>query len=243
MNLFYTLSHRIYSSECDMEQRLRPGALVDLLIQAAIGSADSLGFGVQEMQKENSLWVLSQLSLEIVRPMKWKERIQVKSWPKDQQGAFYLRDFELHDTEGQVVVRAVSSWLALDENNKRPRRLQGPAVENLSRLKDKHALPYAPHKLSFSPKEHDKSIEPAYSDYDLNRHVTASRYIDWLFDSLPLPFLAANYPKMLSINYLREILPKNKLKLYWQQHGENEYHFEGKLTDNGKTAYRAQLGF
>ncbi|MCK5221183.1 MAG: hypothetical protein KAR14_06350, partial [Candidatus Aminicenantes bacterium] len=52
-DLVTVLRSKITSAETDMESRLRPGALINLLIQAATYSADKLGFGYESLKKHN----------------------------------------------------------------------------------------------------------------------------------------------------------------------------------------------
>ncbi len=52
-NLISVSEFNITSAETDIEARLRPGALVNLLVQSAINSADSLGFGFGGIRSQN----------------------------------------------------------------------------------------------------------------------------------------------------------------------------------------------
>ena len=86
-----TLSHfKITSADTDMHARIRLGSLVNLLIQSAIDSADKLGFGYGGIRHQNLFWVLSRLTLEIYRPLKWYESVEVETWPKDVERILYL---------------------------------------------------------------------------------------------------------------------------------------------------------
>ncbi len=50
---------KVTSADTDMEARLRLGALVNFLIQAAINSADALGFGFGGIRGQQLFWVLT----------------------------------------------------------------------------------------------------------------------------------------------------------------------------------------
>lgn len=68
------VSNSINSAETDALGRLRPSSLLNLLIQAAISSADHLGFGFEALQNQELFWVLSRISIKIDRPILWKEK-------------------------------------------------------------------------------------------------------------------------------------------------------------------------
>jgi medium-chain acyl-[acyl-carrier-protein] hydrolase len=147
--LCYRLTHTITSSETDMEARLRLGALVNLLIQAAIGSADRLGFGFGGIREQQLFWVLSRLTLEIDRPLGWHETIEIETWPKTTEGLLYLRDFLIRDENQEIIGRATSGWLAIELESKRPRKVSSENEIYFTALKDKHGL--QPYPKSWDP--------------------------------------------------------------------------------------------
>ena len=63
-NLVLTTNYSVTSADTDMYSRLRPGALVNFLIQSAIESADQMGYGFGGLKKQQLFWVLSRLTLE-----------------------------------------------------------------------------------------------------------------------------------------------------------------------------------
>ena len=62
-------------------------------IQAAIDSADLLGFGFVNLHPQKLFWVLSRFSIELERPVKWQEKITIQTWPKGMDRFFYLNHF------------------------------------------------------------------------------------------------------------------------------------------------------
>ena len=78
-NLIQISKFHVTSAETDMYSRLRLGALVNMLIQAAIISADNLGFGLTSILENKLFWVLRGLTLKIERPVKWYEEVTVET--------------------------------------------------------------------------------------------------------------------------------------------------------------------
>lgn len=236
-------SYTITSADTDMFARLRPGALVNYLIQSAITSAEQLGFGFNDLKKENLFWVLNRLSIEIYRPLKWNEMAIVETWPKNLERIFYLRDFVIRNQQGDIVAKATSAWLAINIDNKRPKVFKSETSDAFTRLNDLHALDYSPLKLDGTEDGDNSLITPTYFDVDLNRHVTSTRYVDWMMDLYSPEFHEHNYPTKLSVNYLKETMFKQKLNLIHRIESAKSHSFEGLHKDTDKPAFRGKVEF
>jgi medium-chain acyl-[acyl-carrier-protein] hydrolase len=234
---------RVTSADTDMESRLRPGALLNMLIQSAIQSADSLGFGFGSLRQEKLFWVLSRMSVDIQRPMHWYEEAVVETWPKDVDGLLYLRDFIVRDAQKNIVASATSAWLAVDMISKRPRIIEGLDASRFVALKEKHALNRMPEKLNGLTGTISKEVPTTYFDFDLNRHVTSTRYIDWTFDTFPMEFLLRTYPVKLSVNFLKETRPGEIMQIRQQQINEKIFTFEGVHKSTNQASFRALYEF
>jgi medium-chain acyl-[acyl-carrier-protein] hydrolase len=241
-DLITTTTFRITSAETDMESRIRLGSLVNLLIQSAINSADNLGFGFGGLKKQKLFWVLSRLTVEIYRPLEWYETVEVDTWPKTIERILYIRDFEIRDKDQKVVSRATSGWLPIDIETKRPRKIDGLHEEMFVHLQDKHGLIESPEKLMAIDTGNEFEIHSSYYDIDLNRHVTAIRYIDWMMDTFPVDFHRNHYPGRLSVNYLKETMPQETLKI--RRHDNTDmYRFEGENLSSHSLAFRGKINY
>ncbi len=234
---------RVTSADTDMEARLRLGALVNYLVQSAINSADSLGFGFGGIRAQQLFWVLSRLTLEISRPFKWYEDVGVETWPKKIEKIIYLRDFLVRDTRGEIVARATSGWLAVDIETKRPKKIDNIHAGIFESLHMKNAIESLPEKLLPVGNGDIFVNHTGYFDLDLNKHVTATRYVDWMMDTFSLEFHKGHYPTRLSVNYLKETMPGETLSIERRQENGNEYHFDGINLSNRSAAFRGRIDF
>lgn len=233
----------VTSAETDMEARLRVGALVNLLIQSAINSADNLGLGFKGIRNLNLFWVLSRLNLEIYRPMKWYEKVYIETWPKDIEKILYIRDFIVKDKDQNITAKSTSGWLAVDVTNKKAKIIDGVYAELFKKLKNKHALTEFPLKLDPTATGEEFDFKPEYFDMDLNKHLTSTRYIDRMMDTFSIEFHKKNYPVKLNINYLKETLPGETLKFIRNSTREGIYSFEGVKVNTGVITFRGQIFF
>lgn len=242
-DLIFTTQFSVTSADTDMYRRLRPGGLVNFLIQASIQSADSLGFGFGGLRKQHLFWVLSRLTVDIYRPLTWYETLEVETWAKDVEKLIYLRDYIVRDGQKQEVARGTSGWLAIDLQTKRPKRLEGVEAEIFEQLRDRHGLERSPLKLTGTQDGQSFEVQPVYFDFDLNRHVTSTRYIDWMMDTFSMDFHGKHYPRHLSVNYMKETPPHETLRIFRDQEDETSYLFEGVHAGTGKPSFRGKVDF
>ncbi len=234
---------RVTSADTDMFARLRPGAAVNYLIQAAIDSADKLGLGYGGIRHQNLFWVLSRLTFELHRPVKWYEPVEVETWPKTVERILYLRDFILRDSNRKVVAKATSGWLAVDLETRRMKKIEGIHASFFDHLKDKYAIPDLPEKLFPVEGGDEHEVSPSYFDFDLNGHVTTTRYVDWMMDTLTNDFHKDNYPRKLSLNLMKETMPEETIFLMKKPDAGRIFRFEGVNSNSAVTVFRATVEF
>ena len=223
--------------------RLKLSVLANYLIQSAISSADKLGFGFNDLKNEQLFWVLHRLTIKIEKRLNIFDEIEVETWPKTIEGLLYIRDFIVRDKNKKIIAKATSAWLAIDLIKKRPKIIKGKIADSLHILKQKNAIKALPVKLKEVKSGEINEIKTSFFDLDLNQHVTSTRYIDWIMDTFSVDFHSKNYPKELSINYLLETKPNEKLKLSKNKVDDHSFHFEGFNLSSEKQTYRCKLSF
>jgi acyl-ACP thioesterase len=233
----------VTSAETDMYSRLRLGAYINLLIQASIHSADDMGHGFKDLTKRDLFWVLSRLTIKIYRPLQWHDELEVETWAKGMNRLFYLRDYVVRDYEQNVVGRGTSGWLAVDMNTRRPKKIEGERSDLFEYLKDKHAMNELPESLGKVEEGEQFDVRSSYFDIDLNKHVTSTRYIDWMMDTFSPEFHRDHYPGRISVNYMKETKPLETIRILRNQTGEKQYSFEGINLGADTTAFRGKIAF
>ena len=197
-------TYQIRSYEVDCHHRLAVLAIFNFMQEAASRHAEALGVSIQQLLSENYTWLLSRLKIKIVSFPVWKDRIQISTWPSGAQRLFALRDFELLDKDNQTVAAAVSAWLVLDVQKRRPVRI-APFVERLKPLEGDHILPDTLDKLpGLEFRTHEKKVVVRYTDLDINQHVNNASFVEWLVESIPIRVLDTSLLAELEINFMAE---------------------------------------
>jgi len=242
-NLTLYSDFKITSADTDMFTRIRAGAIVNLLIQSAINSAECLGFGFGGLKEQKLFWVLSRMTIEIYNQLKWNEETEVETWPKSLEGLLYTRDYIVRDKSQNIIARATSGWLAIDTETKKPKIIDGIKAEMFVHLKEKHGINESPEKL---PPTHEGDLfttHSGYFDIDLNRHVTSTRYIDWMMDTFTVEFHHKHYPKRISVNFMKETMPGDSINIIRNNTNDLQYSFEGTNLMHKTVAFRGKIDF
>ena len=196
----------IRSYEVDVDYTIQFPVICNYLQESAWHHARNLSYGYFDLKRQNQLWVLSRIVIEIESLPVWDQTITVTTWPKGAERLFALRDFRIHDHEEKLLGTATSFWLLLDGENKRPLKLD-KFLEESPILTDTHALSERYKKIEIHPEQQASYIEEVrYSDLDQNNHVNYVEYIRWCLNSHTPNFHNTHLLRRFEINFRAEAL-------------------------------------
>jgi acyl-ACP thioesterase len=142
---------------------------------------------------------------------------------------------------GMQVAAGVSQWCMLN--------MESRQVVDMSLLKDVYERAMVDEPSPISAPQRLRAIEPVdtmsrpvvYSDIDFNRHVNTLRYIDLIFDMLPLSVIEQNGGVRIDVNFIAEARYGEVMSVGVVEQ-EGVYQFEIS-SDAGKVLCRARLEF
>jgi acyl-ACP thioesterase len=196
----YARSFSVRTYESDHHGLLRPEALLNYFQEAAADHAERLGAGVVALLKRRLTWVLSRYHIRLVRYPRWKETVELTTWPGLTQGLFALREFEARDEKGEILAAATSSWMLIDFKTNRPvppgEHLE-PYVRDPRRAvaSDFATLP------TVVQAEMERSFRVRMSDLDWNRHVNHVAYVGWALETAAPEFLESHRPSAIEADF------------------------------------------
>ncbi|MCD6395960.1 MAG: hypothetical protein J7L71_00335 [Spirochaetaceae bacterium] len=200
----YGESFKVHTYEVDTHNRLTIQALAQFLQESASNHAALLGFGVEFLLGNNRTWVLSRLAVEIKEFIPLGETITIKTWPAATEKLFFIRDFEISNSNGKIIGSATSYWIFIDTEKGRPVHPSKNEIvfdyENIKRGFTR-SLTKLPSMNKMLPL---KSFHVRYSDLDLNNHVNNIKYIEWGMEGIDPEYKRAHMPFTLEINFLAE---------------------------------------
>jgi len=225
---FFDKEYRVHVYETGPDGKLNLFSLFNYLQDIASDHAVFLGFGRDDLMRDNRFWVLSRMYAEIKEWPVWEDKIIVRTWPN-----------------GTHIASGTSSWLILDQTT---RRVQRP---------DTVLARFQPNlNLADSPLRYATKIDPAaetgnetppfrvkVSDIDVNLHTNNVQYLKWACDTYGIDFVMKNIPKSAEINYLAESVFDEEITIQTSSGQENglDYIHSVFRTDGRKELCRIRI--
>ncbi|MBE0676867.1 MAG: hypothetical protein IH591_19585, partial [Bacteroidales bacterium] len=189
-------SYKVPVYDTDFRGKLYLHSLLNYIQDIASEHAELLNFGRDDLQQGNRFWILSRIYVVIHRMPEWREVVSLRTWPRGTEGLFALRDIEIRDEEGIIIAAATTSWVIVDIASRRPCR-PDYLLEGMNReFPGNTALPRNAGKVS--PTSDACNTAPPFrvkpADLDVNLHVNNVRYIQWVYDTMPMRFVSTTIP-------------------------------------------------
>ena len=204
--LQFNKEYSVHVYETGPDGKLSLHSLCNYLQDIASDHAVILGFGKDDLQRENRFWVLSRLAVQIKDLPAWGEKIIVRTWTRGTEKLFALRDFEITCEDGTIIGAASSSWLMVDLTTKRVQRPD----HLVTRFNSENGAESALHRNAAKVEPLDdagrlnEETRVVISELDVNLHVNNVMYIKWATDTYDLDFRLSHIPVSAEINYLAE---------------------------------------
>ena len=199
----------------DMSRRLKPASFMDLAQEAATLHANILGFGYDDLIVSGNAWIISRMRVVFVDTPKWREDVTLATWHKGLNRLFFLRDFLMTDNDGNVKVKATTSWLVLNLDTRR--LVRDPILLDECKTCTENVIETPADKVVM-PKDAEVKLvmehEAAYSDLDMNGHVNNAMYMQWAMNAVNYEISSERPVKEFTINFNHEIKPQEIVSIY-----------------------------
>ena len=232
-----TYNYRIEPQDVDFTLRASVSSIINYMLNVAGIDAHNKGFGVDALLGQSVTWVLSRFAVDIALQPAQYEEVGVDTWVNDFNRLSSTRNFVMHNAHG-VVASGVSQWCMFD--------IEKRQSVDMSMLKDVYLKAMVDQPSPIAMPARLRAIEPSqtmsrpvvYSDIDFNRHVNTLRYIDLIFDMLPLETIENNGGMRLDINFLSEARYGETLTIGAVNEG-SKWNFD--ITSEDRVLCRAQI--
>lgn len=214
-----TYKNMVQPKSVDCTRRASVAAIIGYMLDVAGEDADRKGFGISALDSASTTWVLSRLAVEVTAQPKQYEEIAIDTWVNEFNRLSSTRNFRIHRGE-ECVAKGVSQWCMLN--------MESRQVVDMSLLKETYMQAMVdepspiPNPARLRPiTAMDSASRPVvYSDIDFNRHVNTLRYIDLIFDNVPLELIEQNNGLRIDINFIAEALYGETLTIGWAVEGD-----------------------
>lgn len=193
-------------SDIGIANKLNLKSLIKYLQDAAGEHSDLAGYGISNIEKTHLAWLVLNWKVKMISHPHYNEEITIKTWARSLEKIYSYRDFEILDSNNNLVAIASSKWLLVDSDTKKIKHitedivnsygLNNKAVFNVS-LDEKPKVPEN-NSLNFTYKVQRRDI-------DTNHHVNNLFYIDFALETIPENIYLSNEFNNIEIFYKKEI--------------------------------------
>ena len=197
--------HTLKSYQCDRYGLMRPIMLMNELQGLAGKHADMLGAGREYCHARNVAWVVTHMFVDIIDVPRAKEKLIYSTWPTIPSAVRSERDFEIRDEKGNLKIRAISQWVLINLETRRPVRISeyipdwGGIDERVWDRDFDKCSDFVPTKTHV--------MACRFDDIDVNQHINNAVYTVWATESVGFEYRNQHKLRGIDVYFEHEINP------------------------------------
>ncbi len=121
MPLTHVRTFRVRHYECDVYGHVSHANLLNYMQEAAFEASAAAGYDLARYEAIGHHWLVHETDIEVLRPLRYGDAVQVKTWVADFRRVRSRRAYEFRRVQsGEVVARAHTDWVFLHSATGRP---------------------------------------------------------------------------------------------------------------------------
>ena len=222
--------------------KLSMRAITQYLQESAWKHSRRLGFGYDFIHQLHALWVMGKLEVKMNSYPCWEDNITIETWHRGYEGVVASRDFNIYNSDNQLIGAATSDWYVIGIENRRPKRLQflDQFLESSSPVKSIHENGLIIYPRKELPHLLDHQV--MFSELDFHGHVNTSRYFEWVINACDPDVLFKRQIEKFGIRFLSECNLKETIQISGQIDSDEAF-FKGIRQHDGKIVFASTLRF
>jgi acyl-CoA thioester hydrolase len=184
MPLTHVRTFRVRYYECDAYERLRHSNYARYMQEAAFDASAAAGYDLSRYAAMERYWLVRETDIEYLRPVRYGDALQVKTWVDDFRRVRSRRMYEFRMAgSGELVARAYSDWAFLHNATGRPAIIP-PEMAAAFFPEGAPARPRSHFPAPPSPPAHVLRLarHVEWQDIDAAQHVNNAMYLDYVED-------------------------------------------------------------
>ncbi len=219
--------------------------LLNLLQDIAQEHAENLGFGVEEMIKNKTFWVLTRQKLIMESWPKLGDEVVIHTWIRLESGPFSNRDFTIY-LNNKKIGECSTSWVALNSETRKMTNIDRTGI--FAELKEIEKVSVSPGKvMSLKEAQTLAKFSVRNSDIDQNMHMNNTKYAQWVLDAISFDWHKELTLLSYEVNFnaetkLNDTVAIQKGERQSQTDGSFLTTFQGLRESDNKIVFTSQFG-
>lgn len=232
MLLKFDKEYFVHTSMVGKGDYIRPAAILDLFQDSAGLHADNIGVGFKNISKKGILWVVSYLEFEVLGKLpKSLVDVKVTTWPHKHDRFEYIREYEMRDLDGNLILKGISNWVLVDINSHK--LLKDDLPFNGEYYEYTNYIDYRRRKLNLESNTNIETFDykVQYTDLDHNGHMNNAKYLDVLYN-FHKNMDDLNKIKKIMITFNHEALINDIINVTYFKNTDNNDCYIGKINND-----------
>lgn len=217
----------------DATKHLSLSLLGSQLLRLAGLHASSCGYGYEHLQKTNSVWVLSRMTMLLKHRPQVLEKYGVRTWVDRCYRQFCDRLYTLTDEQERVIGRVFTVWSVIDYSSRSSVDLQtlGDGRFDQYVYEDASFPKIVPARIRLKEANKVGQHKVGFTDLDINGHVNSMKYVDMMMNIFSYDYLKCHEPVRIDLQYANESYYGESLDLYRREMSVDCFHIEVRRGD------------
>lgn len=199
----FSKTYYLAAGECNPQGELPLTLLMTRIIEVATLHANSWGVGYERLIRDNQVWVLSRVTIEMNENPKVNTNYKLTTWIEDYNRHFSQRNMRIDDENGKPLGYVRTIWMVIDLNTRASVDIEklGYIRENVSDI----PCPIEP-QSRLRPIEQGHAVDYTfgYMDCDFNRHVNTVRYLSLLMNMFDMDCYDHYFIRRMELSFIKE---------------------------------------
>lgn len=207
--------------DIDFNNNLKIKSLLGFLEDIGGIHSNLVGYGLLDIPIKKRSWILINWKVKILKRPRYAENLKIKTWAYGMEKLYALRDFEVFNEAGELVIIATSKWVCLDTEKQSIIKVEDK-LRDAYTIENKRVFEDDIEKLK-EPENYIKEtdVQITRDMIDVNRHVHNINYMD--FATHILPYEVMQQATNIEVMYKKEIKETDKIKCKYAI--ENNSHY------------------
>lgn len=131
-NNIFEKEFELYLRDTDKNNKMRFSSYLNLMQEIGGMHASQIGHGLKEEIKTGKAWIVIAWKLDIFKRPSWNENLKVRTWIGKVDKIYHYRDYELLDSNNEVVAKGVAQWVMVDTINNKIMKAEESCVEEFN---------------------------------------------------------------------------------------------------------------
>ena len=208
--------YHVYYYEVDSNLNCKIESLMNYFMEIGMQHSESLGVGIDYLQKENLSWIFYKYKINIKRYPKYGENIKIITEPIGFNRFLASREYIVYDENNEIIVKAEAVLILMDLIKRRMTRISEEQYDIYGIDKDKKSNIVLSKVKKIENKMDSKNFEIKYSDIDSNKHVNNVKYVSYAIDSLSSEIIENYSLSNIEITFEKEAICGEVIKVEYE---------------------------